>query len=159
MCVQDDTTQKNHLFLVEEQFSQPPAHSCNLSRHTGQRTSTWAAYINMFEILLKHQKHLEQTVADDDFSPLAKQHNVDWKVNQRCLRLKDNRPRLFTCCQVGKGSPHPWRYMPMWQTTSTVYKTVRDPKFWKAAQQYVNLNKPIAAVITNLSGDSVCLSL
>jgi hypothetical protein len=30
--------------------------------------------------------------------------------------------------------------------------------FWKAAQQYVNLNTELAAAITVLSGDSACLS-
>jgi hypothetical protein len=38
------------------------------------------------------------------------------------------------------------------------YKSVVNPRFWKAAEQYVALNSPVAAAIISLSSDSACLS-
>jgi hypothetical protein len=115
----------------------------------------------MFESLLKHQQHLEQAVADDDFSRFAKTARGGLDSQSAVLEAGEQLNEIVRLLSGGEGVTTSMEMLANVANNkrfSTVYKAVRDPKFWKAAQPYVNLNKPVAAAITNLSGDSVCLS-
>jgi hypothetical protein len=120
----------------------------------------WGTCLNMFQSLLKHRKHLEQAIAQSEFARLAKSARSGLDSVEDELEADEHIDEMATLLageEVSTSNDMPIdvannrRY-------ARVYKIVRDASFWKGAQQYVDLNEPVASAITSLSGDSVCLS-
>jgi hypothetical protein len=114
----------------------------------------------MFQSLLKHRPHLEQAIKHTEFARLAKSARSGLDSVEDELEADEHIEEMATLLageEVSTSHDMPSdiannrRY-------ARVYNIVQDASFWKGAQQYVDLNKPVASAITTLSGDSVCLS-
>jgi hypothetical protein len=119
----------------------------------------WATYLNMLSSLIKHRSSLIKAVKDSEFDRLARaaRSGMDSLAEEveADQHLKDLTDALSGVTSSSTSVPEGVSRNPKF---ATVYKSVEDPRFWKAAEQYVALNSPVAAAITSLSSDSACLS-
>jgi hypothetical protein len=123
----------------------------------------WGTFLLMLQSLIKQRVALAQAVSDPEFARLAgsARGGLDDATEEAVL---DEELGALTRALAGDvqepsleldDAPEAIQQNKRY---ATVYKTVHDGSFWKAAQQYVNLNSVIAGTITKLSGDSACLS-
>jgi hypothetical protein len=103
----------------------------------------------MLSSLIKHRSSLIKAVKDAEFDRLARaaRSGVDSlaeevEADQQLRDLTDALSGVTSSStSVPEGVSRNQKY-------ATVYKSVEDPRFWKAAEQYVALNSPVAAAIT-----------
>jgi hypothetical protein len=116
----------------------------------------------MFNSLIKQRLVLMKAVEDPEFARLAgsarggvddafEEAALDEELSALTRALAGDFVQTEEVVIVPEAIKRNRRY-------ESVYQTVQDISFWKAAQQYVNLNIEVSTTISKLGGESACLS-